>query len=169
MSRAATSRLLLTMLAAALLSACGFQLRGTVTLPPVLAVTYIEAEAPYAGIAAALRRELQSAGARITDDRKEATAVIHILSHRARQRVLSVGSSGRASEYELFEEVRFELLDPAGQVRVAPQSLRMARDFVFDETQLLGKVEEANDIRRQMRASLARQIITRIGAATGFR
>ncbi len=158
---------ILPLLLLTLLSACGFHLRGAVTLPPVLEKTFIEARDPFTGIAAALRRELQSAGARIVDDRGQATAVLHIVSQRSVRRVLSVGSSGKASEYELFEEVGFELLDPGGKVLVERQSLRLARDFVFDETQLLGKVEEADDIRRQMRRSLARQIIARIGVASG--
>jgi outer membrane lipopolysaccharide assembly protein LptE/RlpB len=38
----------------------------------------------------------------------------------------------------------------------------MTRDLVFDDTQLLGKVSEAEVIRRQMQRDLARQILTRI-------
>jgi outer membrane lipopolysaccharide assembly protein LptE/RlpB len=40
----------------------------------------------------------------------------------------------------------------------------MTRDLVFDETELLGKISEAESIHRQMRRNMARQIIIRIGA-----
>lgn len=148
------------------LSGCGFHLRGAVTLPPVMEITYIEAQQPYAGMAAALREQLRSAGARLTDQRNEASAVLRILQHRSERRVLSVGSRGKASEYELFEEVVFDLLKPDGSTILERQSLRLTRDLVFDETQLLGKIEEASDIRRQMQRSLAGDIIARIGIAT---
>jgi LPS-assembly lipoprotein len=88
--------------------------------------------------------------------------VLNILHERSQRRVLSVGSAGRASEYELFEEVTFALEDPAGNTVLEPQTLRMTRDLVFDDTQLLGKVSEAEVLRRQMQRDLARQIITRI-------
>ena len=74
------------------------------------------------------------------------------------------GSTGKASEYELFNEVVFSLSDAEGKVLIEPQTLRMTRDLVFDETELLGKISEAEGIHRQMRRNMARQIIIRIGA-----
>ncbi len=146
----------------ALLTSCGFHLRGNVVLPPALKVTMLQANNPWEGIAAALRIELESAGARITDSVDDATAVLKVLGERSQQRVLSVGSGGKASEYELFEEVTFALYDRDGRELVEPQTLRLTRDLVFDENLLLGKVSESDALREQMRRSLARQIITRI-------
>jgi len=145
-----------------LVSACGFQLRGGVELPPMLRVTLLQSGNPWTGIAAALRIELESAGSRITTDAGEATAILTLVSERSLQRVLSVGRSGRASEYELFEEVTFALRDSEGRELLKPQTLSQTRDMVFDENQLLGKVSETDKLREQMRRSLARQIITRI-------
>jgi LPS-assembly lipoprotein len=145
-----------------LLPGCGFHLRDGVELPAVLETTYLQSKALYSGIATELRLELTSAGADLTDQRDAATGVVNILNERSQRRVLSVGSAGRASEYELFEEVSFVLEDPQGNVLLEPQTLRMTRDLVFDDTQLLGKVSEAEVIRRQMQRDLARQIITRI-------
>jgi len=88
--------------------------------------------------------------------------VLKVLGERSQQRVLSVGSGGKASEYELFEEVTFALYDRDGRELVEPQTLRLTRDLVFDENLLLGKVSESDALREQMRRSLARQIITRI-------
>ncbi|TCK17536.1 LPS-assembly lipoprotein [Thiogranum longum] len=144
------------------LSACGFQLRGSVELPPVLKSTLLQAKDPWEGVAAALRVELESSGSRITTNADEATAILRLENERSQRRVLSVGRGGKASEYELFEEVTFSLQDNKGQVLLEPQTLRLTRDLVFDENQLLGKVSEIDELRKQMRRSLARQIITRI-------
>jgi len=159
------STAVIVVIASVLLSACGFQLRGSVELPPVLSVTMLQSNDPWEGTAAALRIELESAGAKITTQADEATAVLKLFGERSQRRVLSVGSGGKASEYELFEEVSFTLHDSEGHELLKKQTLRMIRDLVFDENQLLGKVSEADELREQMRRSLARQIITRIRAS----
>ncbi len=152
-------------LALLLLSACGFKLRGSVELPPVLQDTYIESANPFTGMARILRTELQVAGANVLEDRGSATAILVIHHERSENRVLSVGSSGRATEYELYDEVSFSLQDPDGKHLVKPQTLSQTRDLVFDENEVLGKISEAEGIHRQMRANLARQVIMRIAAA----
>ena len=133
-------------------------------MPPILQETYIESENPFTGMARALRVELEAANARILDSSEQATAVLRIVNETSENRILSVGSTGRASEYELFDEVTFELADRNGKILVKQQNLRMIRDLVFDENQLLGKVSESEQLHVQMRRSLARQIITRINA-----
>ncbi|GMQ88636.1 MAG: hypothetical protein BMS9Abin09_0065 [Gammaproteobacteria bacterium] len=146
------------------LSACGFKLRGDVELPQVLQETYIESENPFTGMARALRAELEGAGARIVESSEQATAVLKITDEKSVNRILSVGSTGKASEYELFDSVTFELTDRNGKALIKSQNLRMIRDLVFDENELLGKVSEAEQLHVQMRRSLARQIFTRINA-----
>ena len=145
-----------------MLTACGFKLRGDVELPPILQETYIESGNPFTGMARALRVELEASGARIVESSEQATAVLKIVNERSENRILSVGSTGKASEYELFDEVTFQLADRNGKVLVKQQNLRIIRDLVFDENQLLGKVSEAEQLHVQMRRSLARQIFTRI-------
>lgn len=147
------------------LSACGFKLRGAVELPPVLADVYIQSENPYTGMARTLRSQLKAAGANVLASPEQASAVLVILGERSEDRVLSVGSSGRASEYELFDQVTYELNDAAGKTLISSQSLHLTRDLVFDENQLLGKLSEADGIHRQMRDNLARRMISRIAAA----
>lgn len=153
---------LLLLLVVTALSGCGFHLRGGVALAPVLEDAYLKSKNPYSGVSAVLRSELQTAGARLVNDPQQASVIIHILGSRSLRRVLSVGKGAKASEYELFEEVTFSLEDTQGKELLPVQTLKITRDLVFDETELLGKVSEAEDIKRQMQRSLARQIITRI-------
>lgn len=156
------STTVVVVLLSALLSACGFHLRGNVELPPMLKVTLLQSSDLWSGIAAALRTELESAGARVTTKSDEATAVLKLTGERSQRRVLSVGTGGTASEYELFEEVTFAVYDNEGRELLKPQTLNLTRDLVFNENQLLGKVSESDELREQMRRTLARQIITRI-------
>ncbi|MCO6411534.1 MAG: hypothetical protein J5I92_02200 [Thiogranum sp.] len=145
-----------------MLGACGFHLRASAELPLILQHTYIQSDTPYQGVTPVLRGELISAGATIADEPQQATAILVLSNERSQRRVLSVGSGGKASEYELYEAVTFTVRDPQGNTLLDPQTLSVTRDMVFDQTQLLGKVSEGEDIKRQMRRSLARQIMTRI-------
>ena len=157
-------QLLVWLYLALMTTACGFHLRGAVELPAILQDTYIKAKDPYSGVARELRTVLQSAGARVVESPSAATAVIHIINRRSERRILAVGTSGRASEYELFEEVTFALNEPGGKGLLERQTIRTTRDIVFDPNEALGKVSEAEETRIQMRRDLARQMITRINA-----
>jgi len=150
---------------AVVLSACGFRLRGPVELPDALQDTYIQSQNPFTGMARALRTQIERAGAHVVEDKSQASAVLTVMRERSENRVLSVGTSGKATEYELFDEVVFSLSDVKGKSLVRPQTLRTTRDLVFDENELLGKLSEADSIHRQMRENLARQVLMRIRAA----
>jgi LPS-assembly lipoprotein len=147
------------------LGGCGFHPRGASSVPPVMERTYIEFEQPYGEMSRAVRAELAAGGARIVARKDDATAVLWMRNYRTDQRILSVGRSAKATEYELFEEINFSLLDAKGAVLLAPQTLRTTRDYVFDEARLLGKVEEAEELRQEMRRTLAMQMLDRIRAA----
>jgi LPS-assembly lipoprotein len=144
------------------LNACGFRLRGNVELPSILQDTYIQSEAPFTGMARALRTELQRSGANVLETKEQASAILTVVRERSESRVLSVGSTGKATEYQLFDEAVFSLSDASGKVLIKPQTVRTTRDLVFDPNELLGKLSEADNMHRQMRESLARQILIRI-------
>jgi len=146
------------------LGGCGFHPRGASPLPAIMEHTYIDFAQPYDELSRAVRAELSAGGAEIVDKKEHASAVLSMSDHRVDQRVLSVGRSAKATEYEMFEEISFSLKDAKGTVLLEPQKLRTTRDYVFDETQLLGKVEESEELRQDMRQSLARQMLDRIRA-----
>lgn len=159
LARAATLLVLLSTL-----NACGFHLRGEVALPAVLQDVYIESRDPYSGMARALRTQLKRAGANVLESPEQASAILKVVRERSENRVLSVGSTGKATEYELFDEVVFSLSDAAGKELMRSETLRLTRDLVFDQNELLGKLSEAESIHRQMRETLARQTLMRIQA-----
>jgi LPS-assembly lipoprotein len=150
------------------LNACGFRLRGNVELPPVLQDTYIQSQAPFTGMARALRTQLQRSGANVLESKEHASAILTVVGERSENRVLSVGGSGgsrgKVTEYELFDEATFSLSDASGKVLIKPQTVRITRDLVFDPNELLGKLSEAESYHVQMRENLARQILMRIHA-----
>ena len=165
----AVARYLITGLLGALLlstlSACGFHLRGDVTLPPGMERTFIQASAPYTPLEADLRRALVSAGAEVVSTPGAAGMVLHVLKDQTGRRVLTVDETGKVSEYELIHSVEFELRDPKGQPRLPPQGITLTRDFTFDPTQVMGRASEDEVVREELRRDIVQAMLRRISVA----
>jgi LPS-assembly lipoprotein len=148
------------------LSGCGFHLRGLdrAVLPAELAelrVVVQDSVAAHDPLLAAMREALTArADARITD---RADAPVLVLSgERAVSQVLSVGTTGKVSEYLLRYEVSFRLLDAEGKERLAPQTIRLQRSYTFDPLNVLAKEREEKDLAHEMRTDAAGQIVRRL-------
>lgn len=154
----------------ALLSACGFHLRGAVTLPLQMERTQLLGVDARSALAEEIAAALEDAGARVVAS--DATAQLIISGEREARRLLSVGSTGRASEYELSYQFSFELrappTDDAGKVShvvlLPQQTVSLNRDYAFDPANVLGKGEEEALLLREMRTFAVRQMLLRLRA-----
>jgi LPS-assembly lipoprotein len=149
-----SARPILTLAAAALLAACGFQLQGHTPLPKSLAVCYVEAKDKQSEFVQGLRKALRAEGARVTDESSDATAVVHVLQDAATPRVLDVSSADLPREYEITYIVRFSVTAD-GRDLLAPQEITLRRDYSVDEYVLLAKDNEDTILR----AALARDMV----------
>jgi LPS-assembly lipoprotein len=153
-------------IAASVLSGCGFQLRGGADLPNV---DSIRVNAANASMRDELAVFLQDGGARVVRDADSLVdAVLTVSGEAFDRRVLSVDpSTGKAREYELAYTVNFAMVDGKGKPMVDQQSIRLIRDFVFDEDAVIGKSREENVLRDEMRRDAMQQIIRRLRASLG--
>ncbi|MBI3775982.1 MAG: hypothetical protein HY273_10595 [Gammaproteobacteria bacterium] len=145
-----------------LLTACGFHLRGAVQLPRGMDVTYLQDQQPSSTIAAPLRQLLTSNGARVTSNVDEATATLRIVSEAFDRHMLSIGRTATEKTYELIYTVTF-----AGQAKnnawnADAQEIRITREMIFDEAQVLAKTAEQEQLRNVMVQDAARQILVRL-------
>ncbi len=158
------SRLALLTVLVMMLTACGFQLRGSVELPAHLSPMQLDGLKPHEPLREELAGLLANGGVIMTDNDKKAASRLRILGHHNRRRVLSVDNRGRAAEYLLQEEIRFTLLDAAGKAIIPEQTLTVERSYVHSVNQVLGKQNEQAMLREEMRRDLAGRIITRLRA-----
>ena len=149
-------------LVVAMASGCGFQLRGTDTLPEQLMQARIDAVDPFSPLLRELRPRLQAAGVDL--DQPDQPARIVINQDELRTEVLSVGAQARVREFELVYQLRFRVLDAEGDVLLANQQLELRREFSFDETQLLGKAREEEFLRDELYRQMAELIMVRLSA-----
>jgi LPS-assembly lipoprotein len=149
----------------ALLSACGFQLRGSADLPAAMEVSYIEGVRPFGTLADDFAAALRLRNITVTDSERLATAVLHIIGNSTQKLVLSVDTSGNVLEYELRQTIRFSVQAADQQVVVAEQSVSLSRDYIFSSTDVLGKQREEQAVRATLQENLVNLAMLRIAAA----
>ena len=156
-------RLLLLLSISALVTGCGgdWHLRGTRTdIVNLKAVTINGAAAPV--LRRALLRELAFSNVRIVK-RAKSQAVLELGAEQFDRRVVSVDpDTGKVRELELTMEVGFAVRDREGNLLAPYQNLSWLRDFVFDETALLGTNEQESVIRRELAEDAAKTIVLRL-------
>ncbi len=152
-----------SLLLAAHLTGCGFELRGRASLPDDIRSVHVNAPA-------ALRDELQifleGGGAELAESGTSADVTINVSSETYDRRVLTVDpNTGKEREFELAYSVAFDVKRANGTPVLASQSVRLIRDYVFDPDAVIGKSREEGVLREEMRRDAAQQILRRIRAA----
>lgn len=150
-------------LLAALVSACGFHLRGPVAYPPAMARTYIDAEDRYTPFYRKLRAALRDAGVQVIAEPASAGAVLRILEDDSGERVLSVSARNTPREFDVYYIVRYAL-EIDGQQVLPAQQLVLNRDYTYDETLVLGKDNESELIRQALADDLVGVVTRRLSS-----
>ena len=158
------ARLGLVLAAAVLvLAACGFTFRGAPKFPPAMADTFIEPRTATRPFYQELVAVLRQNDIRIVSDPKAARTSIRILADTTGRRLLSVTTSNVPAEYEVFYRVRFAVTVD-GREAVAPEQLALTRAYSFDETAVLGKSREEDNVRRSLAGDLVGLVALRLAA-----
>jgi LPS-assembly lipoprotein len=145
--------------------ACGFRPRQQVSLPPNLATLRVETPDRYGSLQRDLELALRRGGATIVE-RATGSAVLRVSKASIDRLPLSIGDTGRVSEYLLRYTVEFELVDAAGQVVLPRQTIEMDRDYTFDTAQAFGTPGEEELVRAELERDMVQNLMRRIGAAT---
>lgn len=110
-----------------------------------------------------LRRNLSTATVSVVTDPAKATATLLILRAQRFRRVLSVNYLGRPVEKEVAYQVEFSLSTPNG-ILIKPQTLTLTRNFAYNEAQVLGDTEQANELYAALQRDMAQLILFRVEA-----
>ena len=145
-----------------MLHGCGFHLRGETSLTADIAPLWIEKIAASGTFPTQISQTLKRRGVVLAPDRNGARTLLRIHEHRSDSRVLSVDSSGKVLEYELYESFRFSLHSADGNVLVEDQPVGTARSIGNAEDLILGKQHEQDTIRTEMRRQLIDDMLRRI-------
>ena len=149
--------------AAFLVTACGFQLRGTAALP--FQSLYVQAT-PSSQFATLLKRNVRAgSNTRIAEQPADAEVVLQVLSELQEKQILSLGGGGRVSEYQLRYRVSFRLTDNKNREHIPATEILLKRDYSFTDDQALSKESEEALLYRDMRNDAVQQMVRRLQAA----
>jgi LPS-assembly lipoprotein len=160
-----TARLLL--LAATLsLAACGFHLRGSdlKSMQFAFKSLYLKksGETPFV---ADLRRALTASKVTMTDKPDEAELVLEVVSELASKQILSLSSSGRVKEYQLFYRVSLRAYDSKRNDWLTTDDISLSRILAYDDEQVLAKEQEEGLLYKDMRSDAVAQAMRRLSRA----
>ena len=150
------------LLAAVMLSACGFHLRGPANLP--FKTIYLDFSGN-SSLGTELKRYIRASGVTILDDPAEAEAVLQVLADTREKKILTLNTNGRVREYSLYQRFSFLVKKPDGKVTIAPTEIVLRRDITYDENQALAKQAEEALLYRDMQTDLVQQILRRLSAS----
>lgn len=157
------ARGLLVCLAPAWLAACGWHLRGSIDLPQDLGI-YVQS--PDHRLQDTWRQELAGTGVPLAANREAADYLLIIDKETFQSRVLSVAAAtGKTQEFELAYAASYRVKRPDGSLVVGPDTARVVRSLLLDQTAVLGTEHEAQLSRQEMRAAAAAQILRRVQVA----
>ncbi|AWM94481.1 hypothetical protein DJ564_28740 [Pseudomonas sp. 31-12] len=151
-------RNLLVMGLAVLLSACGFQLRGTGTNEMAIKELDLSARNAYGETVTQLRQVLQSSGVKVYTG---APYKLVLTDEQESQRILSYAGAGRTGEYQVSTVLSYDIRGAQG-LPLLSDKLEVQKIFIHDGNNLVGSDQEANTARTETRRELVQRMMLRL-------
>ncbi|MDD2721430.1 MAG: LPS assembly lipoprotein LptE [Gallionella sp.] len=146
-----------------LLAACGFHLRGDTKMP--FEKLYIIAPNLSSPLITELRSNLETNHVTLVNSPEQADMVLDIVLDMPEKQILTLGGSGRVSEFQLRYRVSLRAYDNQQREWLPADELLMNRDYSYDDTQLLAKQAEEALLFQSMRSDMVQQIMRRLSIA----
>lgn len=157
------NKILVVIVTALMLNACGFKLASKADLAPMFDKTSISHQAGADVMANVVVSQFKANEIEIVEP-EAATAHLTILYETKNKEILSVDENGKVREYELILQIGIQLEDETGRTVIKNQNIRLSRDFLFEIDDVLGKSSEREQIYQEMREDIARLIVYRLQA-----
>ncbi|NNB03596.1 LPS assembly lipoprotein LptE [Pseudomonas fragi] len=155
-------RNLLVMGLAVLLSACGFQLRGTGTNQLTITELDVSARNAYGDTVRQLRQVLENSGVKITPN---APYKLILTDEKDTQRAASYTGNSGTAEYQLNSVVNYEIQGQNHLVLLSDK-VEAYKVYLQDGSNVAGSNQEGVMIRKEIRRDLIQQLVLRLEQLT---
>ena len=155
-------RNLLLLALSALISACGFQLRGTGSAEFAVKEIDLQARNAYSDTAKQLRQLLENSGVKVHNG---APYRLFLANEQETQRTASRSGSARSAELELTTRLDYEIRGEKNLL-LLQDKLEVQSIYVHDENNLIGSSQESGQLRQEMRRELIQQLSLRLQLLT---
>ncbi|MGF0241861.1 LPS assembly lipoprotein LptE [Rhodococcus sp. IEGM1300] len=155
-------RNLLVMGLAVLLSACGFQLRGTGTNELAIKELDLSARNAYGETVTQLRQVLEGSGVKVYSG---APYKLVLTDEQESQRILSYAGAGRTGEYQVTTVLSYDIRGERDSSLITDK-LEVQKIFIHDGNNLVGSDQEASTARAETRRELIQRMMLRLQQLT---
>jgi LPS-assembly lipoprotein len=145
---------------AMLLVGCSFHLRGQAGMP--FNTLYLDTANPKSLFTKELRHALKANKVKLVNTAGEADVVLNIVSEIPDKQILTLSSSGRVNEFQLFYHVSVRAYDLKQQQWIPAEEFVMHRDFPYDDNNVLAMEAEEDLLYQSMRTDMVQQIVRRL-------
>ena len=150
----------LVLLLAITLTACGFQLRGV----SEFSFKTLNIQGSKRTISKDLKRWLSINGIQLVENSEGAEAFLELLGESYEKRIRSLSGQGVVREYELNYRVTFRTRSASNALWGPEEVVQSRRNFSYNDTALLGKLDEEERLNADMRKDAVREIMRRLAA-----
>jgi LPS-assembly lipoprotein len=158
----ASRRAALAATTAALLAACGFELRQTPPLP--MRSIALVGFGRHSTIERALKQAFDRAGVLVRDNPAQAEVVLDSLGDGREKSVAASTAAGQVREVTLRVRLRFRAATPTGRLLLPPADLLLTRDMSYNETVALAKQQEEAQLYGAMEDDIVAQVLRRLAS-----
>lgn len=152
--------LLCSLAAVALLSGCGWQLRGTQLQEGPLPRIAIASDDNYSPMARTLRATWQKHAGNAP--RNGALYTVQVIDETVDRRAVTYTASGAPAQYEMTLELVYAVTGSGAAEELQPRTMTTHRLFDFDPRNVVAKSEEERVLLEQMRQQLAQRLLSDI-------
>lgn len=150
-------------------TSCGFQPRGATALPGYITPVYVDLTSTDDALGRELSALLSASDeSALAASAADAKSVLVISNLQKKQRVVAVDNRGRAHEYELKYQFRYELKKVAtagAQAEIIKtNAVELKRDLLFDPDNVLAVGHEKDTLYEDMRKDAARVVLRQLSA-----
>lgn len=149
-------------LIALVLSACGFQLRGSVSIPAELHQMSLHCSNELSKVLCqTLTKQLELNEVNLVED-NQADYILTITALDSSRRAVSITNRAVAVEYEVTNKATFNLVAADQTVIIKDTSASARQTYRFDEDNVISKTREEEQVKDQLNKLLASKIISRL-------
>jgi len=153
-------QMLVMLIAAVLLTGCGFHLRGQATMQ--FKTLYLDAANPGTAFIKELRSSIEANKVKLLDSPKQADVVLNIVSEMPDKQILTLDASGRVNEFELYYRVSLRGYDQEHNDLIPAEVIAMHVDFPYDANHVMAMGTQESMLYQSMRTDMVQRIVQRL-------
>jgi len=148
-----------------LTSACGWHLRGSISLPDSLTSLYVSAADAHGALITEIKQRLRANKVALAETAADAPYSLVIVEERNERRTAGVGSDALTSAYEVTLAADYEVRARSGE-RLAPVTTAItSRTYNFSPGNASSAEQEEAILLSEMRREIAQQMLRRLQSA----